>query len=270
MHSWIYTIVKSPVIIYFALTIIISWGAVLFAAGPGGIPPANIDESISLGVVLLLGPSVASLLMISWTHGSTGLRDLGHRLVKWRVSVYWYLIALLIAPLLSLTTLLLLSIFSTNFIPRIFISDNKTSILQEGIIGGIVVAFFEELGWTGFAIPKIKQKYGVFETGLLLGLVWGVWHFILFWESDTFSGALFPFLLLAVRLFSWLPPYRILMVWVYSRTESLFVAILMHMSLVVTLTVIDPELSGWNLLAFILACAVMIWIVAVAVVSALR
>ena len=176
----------------------------------------------------------------------------------------------LIAPLLSLTTLLLLSIFSTNFIPRIFISDNKTSILQEGIIGGIVVAFFEELGWTGFAIPKIKQKYGVFETGLLLGLVWGVWHFILFWESDTFSGALFPFLLLAVRLFSWLPPYRILMVWVYSRTESLFVAILMHMSLVVTLTVIDPELSGWNLLAFILACAVMIWIVAVAVVSALR
>ena len=49
----------------------------------------------------------------------------------------------------------------------------------------------------------------------------------MFWESDSFSGT-FPLAILLVRLFSWLPAYRILMVWVYDRTGSLLVTMLMH------------------------------------------
>jgi membrane protease YdiL (CAAX protease family) len=267
MHSLIHLIYQNPVIVYFTLTFMISWGAVVLVAGPGGIPPSDLDQAVSLGMVLLLGPSTASLLMISLILGNVGFRDLRCRLVKWRVNLHWYLIALLTAPLLSLVVLLLLfSVVSTEFTPRIFTSNDKISLLKLGIMGGIIVAFLEELGWTGFALPKMKQqqKNDVFRTGLILGFIWGAWHFILFWESNTFSGQIFPFLLLVVRLFSWLPAYRILMVWVYSRTESLLVTILMHMSLVWTMTIIDPELSSWTLLSFILARAAILWIVACA------
>ena len=74
----------------------------------------------------------------------------------------------------------------------------------------------------------------MFATGLIVGLLWGVGHFLVNLEGDAFSGML-PFALLIARLFTWLPAYRILMVWVYDRTESQLVVTLMHVSLVATL-----------------------------------
>ena len=132
-----------------------------------------------------------------------------------------------------------------------------------------MVGFFEELGWTGFAIPRMRLRYGILATGIIVGLLWGAWHFLLFWESDSFSGA-FPLALLLARLFSWLPAYRVLMVWVYDRTESLLVAMLMHVSLVATLQIIDPSLTGGRLLTFILVRAAVFWVIVVAVLSAQR
>ena len=129
------------------------------------------------------------------------------------------------------------------------------------ILFGLVVGFFEELGWTGFAVPRLKQRYDVSKTGLIVGIVWGAWHFLPFWKSETFSAA-FPLILLLGQLFSWLPPYRILMVWVYDRTESLLVCVLMHASLMASLSVFVPaELSGSTLLTWIFTWAAALWVV---------
>lgn len=148
-------------------------------------------------------------------------------------------------------------------------SENKISLLIMGIIAGLMVGLFEELGWTGFAIPRMRSRYGILETGLIVGLLWGLWHFLLFWEKDSFSGVL-PLVLLLARLFSWLPAYRILMVWVYDHTESLFVVILMHTSLVATLMIIDPVLSGGSLVTLILVRAAVLWVIAGMVTAARR
>ena len=87
-----------------------------------------------------------------------------------------------------------------------------------------------------------------------------------FWESGSFSGAL-PLALLLVRLFSWLPAYRVLMVWVYDRTGSLLVAILMHASLVASHLILLPlPVSAVPLLTSILGWAAALWVV-VAVVA---
>ena len=88
----------------------------------------------------------------------------------------------------------------------------------------------------------------------------------MFWEPGSFSGA-FPLALLLVKLFSWLPAYRVLMVWVYDRTGSLLVAMLMHASLVANQLVLMPlPASGVSLLTSILAWAAALWIV-VAVIA---
>ena len=216
---------------------------------------------------MLLGPSIASILLTGIISGGAGFRELVSRLLRWRVGIRWYGVALLTAPLSTVAVLLTLSLFSPEFLPGIFTSDDKATLLLAGIVGGFTVGFFEELGWTGFATPRMRLRYSILSTGLIIGLLWGAWHFLLFWENDSFSGA-FPLVLLIARLFTWLPAYRILMVWVYGRTESLLVTILMHTSLVATLAIFDPPLAGGGLLALILVRAAVLWIIAAVVTSA--
>jgi len=259
---------RHPVLTYFALTFAISWGAILIVVGPGGIP-VTTDQVVVLGLATLLGPSVAGILLTGLASGRLGLRELLSRLLRWRVGARWYAVALLTAPLSTVAVLLALSLLSPEFLPAIFTSDDKATLLLTGIVAGLMVGFFEELGWTGFAVPRLRQHHGVLTTGLIVGLLWGAWHFILFWESDSFSGAL-PLALLLVRLFSWLPAYRVLMVWVYDRTESLLVAMLMHVCLVASTVIVEPPLTGGALLTYILVRAAVLWVVVAAVAVANR
>ena len=254
--------------IYFALAFAISWGAMLILAGPHGIP-APADQRVMLAMMMPLGPSIAGLLLTGLVSGRIGFRELGYRLLKWKVDARWYAVALLTAPLSTVVVLLVFLLFSSAFAPSILTSGDKVSLILLGTGGGLMVGFCEELGWTGFAISRMRLRYGLITTGLILGLLWGLWHFLMFWESDSFSGSLTLALLLA-RLFSWLPAYRILMVWVYDRTKSLLVVMLMHVSLVVTSIIINPSLVGGEGLAFILVRAVVIWMIVVVVAMSNR
>ena len=233
---------RQPLPTYFVLTFVISWGAILIIVGPRGFPISTAQVAV-LGLAMLLGPSLAGILSTGLAFGRKGFRELLSRLFKWRVGARWYLVALLIAPLSTAAVLFALSLVSPEFFPGIFTSDDKMSLLTMGITAGLMVGIFEELGWTGFAIPRMRLRYGVLATGIIVGLLWGVWHFVLFWERGSFSGA-FPLALLLARLFAWLPAYRVLMVWVYDRTGSLLVAMLMHVSLVASTVIIEPPLTG--------------------------
>jgi hypothetical protein len=104
-----------------------------------------------------------------------------------------------------------------------------------------------------------------------VGLLWGAWHFPLFSESASSSGALPPVLYLSVLLFSFLPAYRVLMVWVYDRTGSLLVAVLMHAPLAASqMILIPPAISGVQVVTYDLVFAAALWVVVavVAVVNA--
>jgi membrane protease YdiL (CAAX protease family) len=163
-----------------------------------------------------------------------------------------------------------LSLFSRQFLPAIFTTNDLAAPLLSAIAAGLLVGFFEELGWTGFAIPWMRRRYSLLTTGLVVGVLWGAWHFPMFWEADSFSGAL-PFVILLMRLFSWLPAYRVLMVWVYDRTGSLLVAVLMHVSLTASMIITAPlSLAGMSLLTSILVGAAVWWIVVAAVMFANR
>jgi len=234
------------------------------AVYPNGFPITDEQFETSgafVYVAMLVGPSGAGILLTGLLNGRAGFRDLFSRLFKWRVDARWYAVALLTAPLMIAPILLGLSLVSYEFLPAIFTSDNKLAVALSAIAVGLAVGLFEELGWTGFAVPRLKQRYGVLSTGLITGILWGAWHFLPFWKSDTFSAA-FPLILLLGQLFSWLPPYRILMVWVYDRTGSLLVSVFMHASLMASLNAFVPvELSGTTLLTWIFSWAAALWVV---------
>lgn len=258
---------KHPVLIFFILTFVISWGAILLLFGFEAIP-ATKEMQEKIGMAILLGPTLSGILLIMLHDGLSGIRQLGSRLVHWRANIRWYLVAVFTAPLSTLLCVLIFSLFTSAYHPPVLNSNDPSGILLLGIIGGLTIGLFEEIGWTGFAIPRLLRKLNIFKTGMLLGLIWGAWHFILFWENDSFHRTI-PFLLLLARLFSWLPAYRILMVWVYEGTKSLLIIILMHASLVASLAILDPLVSGKDLLIYIVIRAAVLWSI-VAVMAIFR
>jgi membrane protease YdiL (CAAX protease family) len=265
-----------PLLTYFALAFAISWGGVLIVVGPGGIPGTSEQTKMLFPFVylaMLAGPSVAGILLTGLVYGRAGLRELLSRLLRWRVGARWYAVALLSAPLLMTAVLLALSLTSPMFLPGIFTTSDKATLLLSGIAVGLVAGFFEELGWTGFAVPTLlRLRHGVLATGLIVGVLWGAWHFLVaFWASGSSSGALSLALFLPAVLFSFLPAYRVLMVWVYDRSEeSLLVAMLMHTSLTASTLILMPlAISGVPLVTYDLVLAGALWVVvgAVAVVG---
>lgn len=244
---------------YFIAVFILSWGAILLFIGPDALP-ASVAQAQSIGMALLLGPTGAMVLLTAIIDGRAGFRKLGARLKHWRVGGRYYAVALLMAPATAMATLLVLSLFDPQFTPKIIAADGKAQLMGMGIGAGLFIAFFEELGWTGFAVPRLLKRHGMVYGGVLTGALWGLWHFPPFWQSDSFSGAL-PLALLLARLFTWIVAYRVLMVWLYKRTESLPAVILMHMSLVVCMIAIEPPLQGRALLTYILSWTAVLWAV---------
>jgi len=239
--------IKYPVATYYIITLLISWGGlVILIGGPGKISSQPTDAPfLSLYLITVAGPIISGVLMTGLLNGRKGYRDLLSRLFKWRVPGRWYAIALLIAPVTVFAALFGLSLFSPVFMPGIFDSGSNPVASAFGLAGadkvklvlfvfvlGLFNGFVEEVGWTGFATPMLTKNKIPIKAGITLGIMWGLWHLLSnYLGSAADAGSMPLFFYLSVMLFSFLPPFRIIITWVYRRTESLLIAVLMHASL---------------------------------------
>ena len=99
--------------------------------------------------------------------------SLERRLFKRDVRGRWYAAAFLIAPAVMLAVLLTLSLTSGNFVPGVYVSPDRTALVLSGLAIALVAGVFEGPGWTGFAVATLRRRYGVFTTGLAVGVPWG-------------------------------------------------------------------------------------------------
>jgi membrane protease YdiL (CAAX protease family) len=273
---------RNPVIAYYLVTFLISWGGlVLMLGGPDRISSQQTDfPFLPLYLITVAGPSIGGILLTGIFDGKRGYRDFISRLIKWRVKGIWYAAAVLIAPVTVFTTLLVLSLFSPAFVPGIFRAGENPVASAFGIPGGdkmtlflfvlmlgLFNGFVEELGWTGFATPKLNMKDSVMATGVKLGIAWGLWHLLSnYIGSAAHAGAIPLPLYLLVMLFSFLPPFRIIMTWVYDHTGSLFIAILMHASLDTFWILSTPiALTGSQRVTWYIAWSIVLWGIVVAI-----
>ena len=264
------------VLTYYILVFVISWGGILILiGGPGNIPGTKEQaEKLFIPALLVMfsGPFVSGILMNFFVDGKEGLRNLLLRLLQWRVKARWYAVAVLTGPLLVAAVLFTLSIFDKAFLPGIVTTNDKIGSLIFGIGWGLVGGgLLEETGWTGFAVPKLRRRYSILSTGLVVGILWGIWHFMIaFWASNYLGGVdswiMFVAGFLAFYLLA-LPGYRVLLVWVFDRTgENLPMIMLMHAFLSASTLIFQPSAAGaiafiWN---FVLG--IVLWIV-VAIVA---
>jgi len=215
-------ILTHPVTSYFILTFTISWLGALLLVAPEVFhgEPVPKMTGILMFPVMLIGPSAAGTILTAIIAGKQGLRNLLSGMRKWKVPAKWYLVALLIPPcLINLILLFLSKVVSPVFTPNFF---------PIGLLFGIPAGFLEEIGWTGFAFPKMSSKQNFIKASLLLGFLWGLWHL----PVIDFLGVATPhgeyLLLFFLAFIAVLTAIRVLIAWIYINTKSILLAQLMH------------------------------------------
>ena len=252
---------RYPVFSFFALAFAISWGGILVIMATTGFDLINL-RPLDTGLIFVfmqLGPSTSGLALTALLEGRAGLRRLVARVAHWRFGFRWYGVALLTMPLLLLVTLWPLGAFlDPAYLPRF-----QWHLFAIGFIAGS----FEEVGWTGFATPRLLQRRRLFLAGLWLGLVWALWHMLVdFRQNSHVMGALW-LLEFAVLYVGALTAYRVLMTWVYANTQSLLLAVLMHASYTGWLFMLYPATSLEQGLVLQTAFALALWVVVAVVMK---
>ncbi|HEY2582166.1 MAG TPA: CPBP family intramembrane glutamic endopeptidase [Mucilaginibacter sp.] len=225
---------QRPVLYYFILTFAISWlGAYLTVSGKL-IHGLNLikPDGLRMYPVLLLGPPLSGVAMTALLYGTAGLKRLFSGLCLGRVARKWYFFFLAIPPIMINVVLFALNqLFSGQFVVNNFIV---------GFLFGIPAGLLEEIGWTGYLFPQLRKKAGLFPSALLLGLIWGAWHYpvIYFLGSASPHGPmLLPFFGVFILVMA---AIRIFICYIYEKTRSLLLAQLFHISSTGSLVVFGP------------------------------
>jgi membrane protease YdiL (CAAX protease family) len=254
---------RFPIASYFILAYLISWGGSFAIGGPKFLrgESLGLEDILLMGPLMLAGPCIAGIAMTYLADGKAGLGDLFSRMLQWRVSPRWYAAALLTFPILILGVLWTLTVFvSPGFAPP---------FIAFGVLGGLLAGFIEEIGWMGFAYPRMKAKFGTWRATIYLALLHGLWHAMAGYlgEATTYGGYWLPRFI--AMWFVAMTAMRVLLVWIYSNTGSLLLAQLTHASSSGFLIVFDPQktVSPAQGTLWFAVYAVILWIPAAIVIA---
>jgi uncharacterized protein len=243
---------RHPVLSYFVLVYALTWGGVLLIV-QALAAPANVDMTSRVAIVglpMLLAPPLAGITVTALADGRAGLSAMLSRMTRWRVDTRWYVVALATMPLLLLAILSALAfLISPAFAPVFALSG----------LAALAAGFFEEIGWIGFAVPRLRSRWSLLAVGVGVGVLWGLWHGMADYSiRGNALGTFWPvtFGLFVLPVVAW----RILMVWVYDNTESGVVAQLMHFSYTGSLMAFVPVLSPTDDALVYAVLAAVLWI----------
>jgi membrane protease YdiL (CAAX protease family) len=228
---------------FFLLTFTLTWIAWFVAAAipaRGGAGEAAL--SIIRGPIFLLGvfaPAIMALALTARADGRVGVQALVRRIGQWRVSAGWYLFAAGYMVAIKLTVALVYRIMTGTW-PRF--GETPWPIMVIAIATSTWVQAGEEIGWRGYALPRLAAHIGLAPASVLLGVIWAVWHLPLFFVlgGDT-VGQSFPLYVLQVTALS------VAMAWLYWRTSgSLLLVMLMHAAVNNTKDIVPSAVPGMS------------------------
>jgi membrane protease YdiL (CAAX protease family) len=214
---------KHQVATFFLLAYAITWS--VWTPISYGYVHGTLELSPPIALLYIagsFGPFLSAVLVTALCGGS--LRALFSQLLKWRVSVKWWLVAFLI-PILLYTVMAGIHILLGGQL-------NWGEVSFLALPGGFLSVFLwgggnEELGWRGFALPRIQEKYSPLIASLIVGVVWTLWHAppgiielgFVDWAKDL------PFYMISVTGISFVAT------WLYNNTGgSVLLTMIFHAS----------------------------------------
>ena len=228
---------RHPLVSFFVMAYAFTWlvwAPWVLGEDGAGLLPINISQTASgylNATAILAGPTLSAFIMTATTEGREGVRRLLGRLVLWRVGFRWYLFALLGVPLIMLVGTMIYS----GDLPNLGALGGPSYLLSYlGTYALVVVLggpLFEEIGWRGFALPRMERLHGPILASVILGVLWALWHLPEFlvptWAASSGGGILGITLFIVTAV-----TFTIVITWVFNNTRaSVLLAILVHTSI---------------------------------------
>jgi uncharacterized protein len=152
---------------FFILAYALSWWAwILYALGAFPNPIASF------------GPFLAAIVVLALTEGKAGLLGLFRRMVRWRVSPGWYVVALLLPAVLAAAATVLNVMLGAERPSAVELSG-WTGLFATFAILLLIPGFggaWEEPGWRGYALPRLQSGRSALVASLILGALIAGWH----------------------------------------------------------------------------------------------
>jgi membrane protease YdiL (CAAX protease family) len=216
-------IIRHPVASFFVLAYAITWLAWL-----PGILGYRGDLGQVFSMIAQFGPAVAALILIWYTSASMGgwLRGI----VRWRVGPRWYAVAIGLPVALIAVQAALFGLLGYP-LDMASIPGRLVNFLPSAIVLALIAGLGEEPGWRGFALPRLEASYGPLFATALLGFVWAMWHLPLVFVDPRFPHgftSVAPQVLLALLTMLTIFCYAFFYTWVYNRTGSVLLCMLLH------------------------------------------
>jgi membrane protease YdiL (CAAX protease family) len=220
---------KGSTVAFFALVYLIAWACwipALLLGRPAAAPTADPTQAGSLVALLQIlgnyGPTLAAVLLLALLGGRGELKGLLVRLRPRRIGVRWAAIVLLLP----------VAVLLPGFIVYVLIGGpiagmDLLMLLPLLLVSVFVSGLGEELGWRGYALPRLQRRNGPLAASVIVGVLWAVWHLPVYCSASAQSGVLFAleFVLYSLIVVS----FSVILTWVYNATDrSLWMVVLMH------------------------------------------
>lgn len=258
-------LLKYPLITFIVLAYLLTWlmWTPSIASSRGLIwqlPPV-------VSVIGSFGPALAAIIVSGAIGGWERIAEVIRPLINWRIQIKWYIVAFI--------PLLINSIFIMAFA---ILTGNKPELSPKTFAMIIPTFLFwlvfggplgEEVGWRGFALPRLQKKTTALAASLYLALIWFGWHLPRYLDPRMGAGGITAIMIFGLQTLV----FSILFTWLYNNTKgNLLMVTLFHAainSLSYLFPMIYPDIYAaemgnyFNLLNFIWFGIFCFWAVSI-------
>ena len=245
-----YQIPVRSIIPFLLISFGLAWGILaLFILLPGQMTKifGELTGQHPLFYLAVYAPAIAAFVIVLHKTGVRGLKGFLSRLLIWRSSLSWYAFLFLGIPLIFVTG----SLIKGNLFDDPFPFSSVSSLLLATVFA-IIKGPVEEFGWRGMALPLLQRKLAPIWAGLILGVIWGIWHMPAFLLSGTQQSewSFVPFFIGCIAL-------SIIVTPLFNRSKgSILLTAFFHFML---MNPVFPDAQPYDTYIIIVVAGLVVW-----------
>ena len=179
----------------------------------------NLPMQLPISALMAVCPLLAAVILVYKKQKMQGVKDLLKQTFDFKkiTDIRWYVPIIFLMPILAF-----ISFCYKN--EAVIPSKTHLSILTTFLffIAFFIGAIGEEMGWSGYIIHPMQNRFGALKASIILGSIWAIWHIISYNQAGQTPIWIFWQCFGTVFL-------RIIMAWLFNNTgKSVFGMVLFH------------------------------------------